>query len=134
MRKIEQITLLDGKTFQVQQLPARAALKLMRRLGKVFAPAFAAFANSKGDVDTKALGNALEKVFAELGDDDLDHFTNTLLHGCLVDNKAPVLPQIDLIFQGESFDLVKLLVHAVKANYQDFLGALRASSPATPAA
>jgi hypothetical protein len=129
MRKIESITLLDGKTFTVQQLPARAALKLMRRLGKVFAPALATFGGKSGEIDPKSFGNALEKVFDELSDDDLDHFTQQLLAGCLVDDKAPVLPQIDLLFQGRTFDLVKLLVHAVRANYQDFLGALRENSP-----
>lgn len=134
MRQSEAITLLDGKSFLVQQLPARAALKLMRRLGKVFAPALALLASngkvSLANTDISSLGTSLEKVFEELTDEDLDHFTERLLAGCLVDGKYPVLSQIDVLFQGETLDLIKLLIHAVKVNYASFFNALRDEKPA----
>ncbi len=123
---------IDGRTYTVQQLPARIALKALNRLGKVFAPAVAAATAAFGGDATQAkldtlqvdkLGGAIEALFAHLGDADLDFFIATFLETALVDGQ-PLRAQLDVVFMGQIDGLLKLLAFAVEVNFGSFFAGL----------
>jgi hypothetical protein len=132
---------IDGRTYTVQQLPARKALKTLNRLGKVFGPALAQAATAVGSsakldiaaIDVAKLGGAVEALFANLEDADLDHFVQTFLESSLVDG-APLYAQLDVVFMGKIDGLLKLLAFAVEVNFGNFMrglgGAVRQLAPA----
>jgi hypothetical protein len=121
---------IDGHTYEVQELPARLALRTLNRLSRHTLPALArAFGAAKSesldDIDTGELGAALETLFEHLTDDELDGLTETLLKDVsLVDGK-PLWAQMDVHFQGRMLALLKLLGFAIEVNFADFFGALR---------
>jgi hypothetical protein len=123
---------IGGHTFEVSQLPARKALKTLNRLGKVFGPAIAqalaAFGGNGGEVDLSRLdvgklGGAIEALFGNLDDKDLDFFVDTFFESATIDGR-PLLKQLDVALQGKIDTLLKLLVFAVEVNYGNFTGAL----------
>jgi hypothetical protein len=127
-----QTRVIDGKTYTIPQLPGRASLKMLNRLGKAIGPAFAALMGTVkaqgskpnlADLDFSAIGGAVEALFTNVSDEDLDYFIDNLLKDALVDN-VKLLPQIDLLFQGSSDTLIKVLAFAVTANYANFSRAL----------
>jgi hypothetical protein len=127
-----QTRVIDGKTYTIPQLPGRASLKMLNRLGKALGPAFAALMGTVkaqgskpnlADLDFSAIGGAVEALFANVSDEDLDYFIDGLLKDALVDN-VKLLPQIDILFQGGSDTLIKVLAFAVTVNYANFTRAL----------
>jgi hypothetical protein len=127
-----QSRVIDGQTFTVSQLPGRIALRTLNRLGKALGPAFAALMGSAkangptvnlGALDFASIGGALEALFSNLSDSDLDYFLDTLLETATVDNQ-PLKKQIDILFMGRTDVLVRVLIFAVEVNYGNFTRAL----------
>jgi hypothetical protein len=117
-----QIKVIDGVTFQVQQLPAMRATKLLVRLGKILGPAAVA-------VDDVALG--IQKLFDGLDPELLEDLIKSLFDGVQVADPeitkgklTPVMPVFDLLFMGRMGLLFQALKFALEVNYGSFLGDL----------
>lgn len=131
--RVTQTRQIGARTYAVSQLPARRALEMFGRLGKALGPAaFEAVARG-GQVDPEsdamelvgALAPALGTVFARLPPGELSAIADELLEPATCDG-VPVKPQLDLLFQGQILELLKVLAFAVEVNYADFFDAGRA--------
>jgi hypothetical protein len=105
--------MIDGFKVQVSQLPARAGLKLLNRLGKVLGPSLGKAGGAfKGSdlkrLDLGALGVALGELFVNLSDEDLDYFIDKFFHAATLDNK-PFLTSFDAVLQGRVETILKAL-------------------------
>jgi hypothetical protein len=115
---------IGGRTFTVTQLPPRRALKLLRRVVAVLGPPLAqglSATSGRGlkEVDLTALAPALEKLFEQLDDAELDALIDGALATARLDGKE-VLPVFDLVFRGRLPDVFKLLVFALEVHFADF--------------
>ena len=127
---------IGAHSFTVQQLPARMSLKVLNRLGKSLAPALAQLGGAlqgrdAQTADLSKLGTALEAVFSNLNDTDLDFLIDTLLQSAQIGTK-PVLRELDTLFMGDSLGLIRLLIFAAEVNYKSFFqefGALIKRAP-----
>lgn len=131
---------IDGLEVRTTQLPARAASRLLHRLGKGVLPALGALRGVKIDggsipitAITPVIANALDSMTEDEGDELIAKlFASTSV---LVDNKwLPLSAEgmIDRAFSGKLMTMYKVAAAAVKVNFGDFLsaalGALAASS------
>ena len=109
---------IDGHTYTVTQLPPRRAMRLLRRLAALIAPAFGGAGDGKvAKFDFSGLASAL----GGLRDEEFDLIVNELLAMAQVDGKD-LLPIFDLTFQGALPTLFKVLGFALEVQYGDFFG------------
>lgn len=122
-------------TVSVTQLPPRRATKVSNRLRRILAPALAQAA--RGELPTKLSDVKVDKMLdalgsLDIGDDDLDYLTDSLLATALVttaDGKsAELLPVFDAVVTGVLMHM-KLLMFAAEVNFGDFMPAFRALAP-----
>lgn len=135
---------IDGLVFEVAQLPAMRANKLLVRLGKVIGPALGKVsklmqggAKSIADAELSAVGEAIEALFDKLTPEEFEAVTKELLAGASVTGaesvedggtggkKVPLLPVFDRVMQGRTVTLGKLLAFAFEVNFADFFGVFR---------
>lgn len=134
-------TVIGERTVAVTQLPARRALKTLHRILRVVLPAGAKALGdgSLGELSDAAnmklggLGNAAETLFDRLSESELDDLIGVLLSTATLDGK-PLIPQIDLAFQGRLFELLQVVKFALEVNYADFFDGFRGLLAASAAA
>jgi hypothetical protein len=118
---------LDGHTYEVTQLPAMRGMKLLTRIGRAIGPALAKLATSDGTLDTGNAGAAMEALFSNLTEGELEHFIREMLlqGGALKQDGRPLslAGAFDLEMAGKPMTILKLLVFAFEANYGDFYAA-----------
>lgn len=132
---------INGVTYEIQQLPARRAMKLLARLGKLVAPlvAVAQGAAKSGGVlklDAGLLTSAVGGLFDALPPEDVEPLMAELFASAVIldgNARVPLWPVFDLRMQGRTFDVLKLAAFAVEVNFGDFFDALRANMPAAEA-
>lgn len=122
-----QTKIIDGMEVSVSQLPARRAMKMFNRLGRVFGPALGKIMASSPDglktMNIGAMGDAVAMLFEKFTDSEQDFIMNELLATAVVDNK-PLMPIFDTMMRGKTLTVYKLLAFALEVNYGDFLGGL----------
>lgn len=126
-------TTIGGTTFTVQQHPARRAMRLLARLGKIAGPTLGALAGlaskpgSLGGAKIEALGGALGGLFDALTPDEADRLLEELLCFTSVEERgrsAPLWPVFDVVLQGRPLDVLKLAKFSLEVNFGDFLDVL----------
>lgn len=124
---------IGGRTVAITQLPARRALKTLHRILKAIAPAAAQAVGAGatlGELKDIAgakiggLGNAVETLFDRLSEQEFDDLVAVLLSSATLDGR-PLMPQLDLAFQGRVLELLQVVKFAIEVNYADFFDALR---------
>ncbi len=124
---------IGDRTFEVSQLPARRALEMFGRLGRLLGPAaFEAIAKG-GNLDPEAdvveamlpaIAPAVQTLFGNLPAGELTSIAEALLAPATCDMK-PIVPQMDELFQGQILQLLQVVAFAVEVNYRDFFDAGR---------
>ena len=121
---------IDGFTFTVMQLPGKRGLRLWRRLGKILGPSLArAAASASGQVDFAGLAGAVEALFDNLTETELDAVVDELTGNALVlyeGSERPLKEVYDVLFAGRVETQLKLLMFALEVNYSGFFVGLRA--------
>lgn len=126
---------IGGVVYEVQQLPARRALRLVARLGKVVAPLLGSVSKggSKALLDLD-LGAALADVFEKVTPDEQDALLAELFASTTIVEpsgaKAPFWSVIDTRMQGKVLDVYLVAAFALEVNFADFFDALSKSSDA----
>lgn len=120
---------INGRTFTVSQFPAMRGWKTFVKLSKGLLPALASVAGSlKGDgeklsdleINGDGLAKAVEILLTELDEDKSEILIKELLALTFVDGQ-PVMPQFDIVFQGDYGTLIKVLIFSVEVNFKSFL-------------
>ena len=120
---------LDGHTFHVNMLPATKALEVLRRISRALGPSLAAVVAASngatiGAIDISTVGPAFTTLFDRLDEAELKYLTKAFLETALVDGD-PLWRQIDTVFMGKTFSLMKLMRFAFEVNFGDFFAAAR---------
>lgn len=123
---------IGSTSYRVTQLPSSRARKLLVRLFKTAGPAISklvdGFAGKLADMDTKAIGLAIEALAFQLTEDDLEFAIEQIIDGGFVTYKAganwPQLTNqiVEIHFVGKTDELLKLLGFALEVNYGGFFG------------
>jgi hypothetical protein len=148
MKATQELVLPDGegrdRTYAVTQLPARRALKMLHKIGRVLVPTIAQALGSASITDFSSmkkmaglelgdLGKAAETLFDRMPEADFDALVTELVQGVTLEGK-PLAPVFDLHFQGRILDVMKLLRFALKVNFADFFPDLAAQVAAVQTA
>lgn len=123
--KATETTVIDGAEYSITQLPGRRGLEMFGKLAGIMGPA-ALEALSKGfsmDEDISNLAPIGLALFSQIKPGELTTITDELFYAALINGK-PLKEQADIIFQGKTFTLLKVIAFAVKVNYYDFFDAL----------
>lgn len=134
---------IGGHTISVTQLPAKRAMKLLRRVLKVLAPALGdaagpALAATKAEgirglagMDLSNLGGALQRLFEQLDDASLDAIVFDRDGGALatarIDGRE-LLPVLDAVIGANLLLLGKIVAFALEVHFGSFFDGLRAGS------
>lgn len=118
-------------TYRVTQLPSSKGREVLTKLIKLAGPSLSRLLQdfngeklSVLDLDTGAVGQALEQLAANLGERDLDYFcevfgeSSVLLQGA----SQPKLTKEfqDFHFAGEYLEMFKWLLFSLEVNYRGF--------------
>jgi hypothetical protein len=148
MKTTQEIVITDGEgrnfTYSVTQLPARRALKMLHKIGRVLVPTLAQALGSTSisqlsslkkvaELDLGNLGKAAETLFDRLPEAEFDALVTELMQGVVVDGK-PLAPLFDTHFQGRILEVLELLRFALKVNFADFFPDLAAQVAAVQTA
>lgn len=129
---------IDDLEVTITQFPARAASRLLHKLGKGILPALGALGGIQ-DSPLAALGPVLGDLLGSMTEEESDDLLGKILAGTSVLWQGKMVPlsqtgMIDLVFSGRLVTMYKVAVQAVKVNFGDFiaaaLGALAARSKA----
>jgi hypothetical protein len=136
MREAQSLRLGD-RVYAVSQLPAMQAYRLLPRIGKAVGPVLGKILAGGGlkDLLSQDLGPAVEKLFDNLTDDELEFLTRELLTGATVqytENGKRKVVQLfggdgdafNLVMRGHIPDVFRVLYFAFRVNYGNFSGAL----------
>lgn len=115
------------------QLPARRALKLAGKLGRVLAPAFGKVKGLTGQSDLADLAPALGAFFDGLPPNEYDDLLVEILASTNV--TADVngqrrrvglddVKRIDEVFGADMMGLINVCIFALQVNYADFIAAM----------
>lgn len=130
-----QSKVIGGTTFEVQQHPARRAMRLLPRLGKLIGPLAgtakaAASAGGLGEIDPDVLARLVGSLFDALSPDEFDALLGELLSFTAIvepdGRKMPLWPVFDSRMQGRPEDVLVLAAFSVQVNFGGFFDALRA--------
>jgi len=120
---------INGNKYVVTKFTARKSVHVLWELGRTGIPAFVKaissmenIKSSNRSIDSDSLTKAFEMLFEKCDHDKIDYIIDELLSLTFV-NGQPLLPQLDLIFQGELDVMFKVLAFSFEANYGSFLGA-----------
>ncbi len=120
---------------ELAPLTGLKCLRAFHRLGKCFLPSIvkaigAIGADTKvasvdvGNIEVGKLGEALESLFLNCSEEDLAFFAKEFLYGGIA-NHSPIEKVFDVVFQGKTLTLLKVLVWAVvEVHYADFFADL----------
>lgn len=141
--KTREVDGLEGRKLQVDTvtLPARRALKLAGKLGRILGPALAQTKGVSLDSDLLSLAPALTALFSALTDADYDAllvevFAMTTVTSKLDSDKVVRIElkgtaEIDNVFGRDIGALVKAAAFVLEVNFGDFIGGvLRSRSSA----
>lgn len=123
---------IGGVVYRVQQHPARRALRLQARIGKVAGALLSSVSGGKGLAEVD-VGSLVERVFDTLSPDDFEKLAEDLFactqivepSGALV----PLWPVFDTRMQGRTMDVYKLGAFVLEVNFRDFFDALGRKPP-----
>ncbi len=130
----EKVVEIAGMKFGISPIVGREGLRVLRRLSKSILPAIggallAVNAGKSREERAVALGRTLERfipaVFADLTEDEMDALVDKLLATVVYldgTSRQDVLPLLDLIFQGKTEALLRLLWASAAVSYADFFG------------
>jgi hypothetical protein len=116
-------------------MPARAALALLPKVGRVLTPFFAKVTrpeNLKKDLMSPAVFEALGDAFAAADGTKIEDIADKLLAQVEQDGK-PIGATWNVLFAGNTFGLLRVLQFAIAAEYGDFLRAFGNRAPAPKA-
>lgn len=133
---------IDGVTVTVQQLPGMRGVRMLHRLTKAVGPALAAslvgFKSVKslkdlGNADVGAivggLGDAVQKLFDNLTEAELEQLITDLLEGALVELEGQTIPLtrpiFDKVMTGRAHVALGFTVFAIEVNYGNFTDVVR---------
>lgn len=119
---------INGRKYLVTKFPARKSVHVLWELGRTGIPAFVKAITSmeniksaERSIDGDSITQAFEMLFEKCDHDKIDYIMDEMLSMVFVDNQE-LLPQMDLVFQGELENLFKVLAFSFEANYGSFLG------------
>jgi len=117
---------INGRSCTVNQFPAFRGWRIFTKLSRYILPSLASAAGSVKnwenlEIEGDALASAVRTLFTELDADKSEELLRELLELTWVEGKE-VIPQFDILFQGEYGFLVKLIGFVVEVNYKSFLG------------
>lgn len=124
---------IDGRTFEVEQLGAMAGIKMLRRLTAALGPALAKLVgDAKGggavlDRSVSELAGAVEALVDRLPEAELESLIKALLQGATIDGK-PLLAVMELELAGQTLTILQVVAFAIEVNFGDFFAALGARS------
>jgi len=136
---------IDGMTFSVVKFTSIEALRLKPYLLRLFGPALGQLVNAVGGitqaksfdslvVDGSAIALAIEKLAAELTEDEFEQLIKRLLKNVTCTKRGPdgqtltfVLggnfeSAMDNVFQGHLFTVYPVIFFVLESNYPDFFG------------
>lgn len=141
---------IDGHVFGVSQLPAKRAVRLVLRLGKMAGPTLMPLmqvalgaqlrdgskpgaAGALGallGMDAAVLSPAVEGFFNRCTEQDLDYLQSELFNNATMDG-AMLWPQYDVAMGGQLLTIFKLLWFALRVQFQNFSSGQSANPTAT---
>jgi len=102
---------VNGEDFLITQLPATKGTRVLKVLVALIGPAFAEITK---DGATDGVGRAMEKVFDQLDQVDVEGLLKALIETC---SKGNMAINFDNEFAGEYDKLFKLCREVVEFNY-----------------
>lgn len=126
---------IGGTVFEVQQHPARRALRLVARvgrLGKALGGVLEGAMTGKGrrlaDLDVGVVLEAIGAVFDVLTPDEQDAFFAELFACTAIvessGQRVPLWPVFDARMQGRALDVYSLAFFVLEVNFRDFFDGL----------
>jgi hypothetical protein len=131
MRESRSKQLEPGFELKVQQLPPMKAMRLLHRISKAVAPAFAAAGKGKLDLldtDLGDLSQAAALLFDRFSEQDLEDVTRALLAESWVTRDGKIcetMPVFDAIFGGRLDLVIGAIGFALEVNYGNLMSAIR---------
>lgn len=126
---------IGGVVYEVQQHPARRAMRLLPRLGKLVGPLVGAVkaasnAGGLGEVPADVLARLVGSLFDSISPDDFEGLLGELFAFTTVvepdGRKLNLWPVFDLRMQGRPEDVLRLAAFSIEVNFSGFFDALRA--------
>jgi len=119
---------INGRKYTVTKFPTRKSVHVLWELGTTGIPAFVKAITSmenlksaERSIDSDSITKSFEMLFAKCDHDKIDYILDNMLSLVFIDGQE-LLPQMDLVFQGELENLFKVLAFSFEANYGSFLG------------
>lgn len=117
---------INGRVFRVSEFPAMRGWKTFVKLSRGLMPAMASVAGAIKnwedlEIDGDGLVKAAELLITELDEDKSEILINELFSLTWIDGQE-LMPQFDMVFQGEYGMLIKALAFVIEVNYKSFLG------------
>jgi len=112
---------LAGHNFTITHWSPTKVMKNLPKIGRYVAVPMATVAGSMmsgGGNFSEALPTAILYLFEQMEEDDIVELFNLILDDVIVDSVGKV--DIDLVFQGETLALVKLVAKVLEVNYGCF--------------
>lgn len=126
---------IGGITYEVQQHPARRAMRLLPRLGKLVGPLVGAVkaasnAGGLGEIPADVLARLVGSLFDSISPDEFDALLAELFAFTAIVEpsgaKLPLWPLFDSRMQGRPEDVLRLAAFSIEVNFSGFFDALRA--------
>ncbi|MBI5543609.1 MAG: hypothetical protein HY901_06960 [Deltaproteobacteria bacterium] len=112
---------VGGHTYAVSQLPARRAGELFVKLGRLGGPSLLELISRGRDLDrdVRALAPVVVLLFDRIPPGEFTAIADELLSTATRDGK-PLADTVDLVFQGQLFNMMQVLWFAIVVNFSDF--------------
>lgn len=130
---------IDDIEFKTTQLPAMQSFTLLAKLTKVAGPIFTALGGLKPDADVMELVPMMAVALKDMDPSELTSLALEVLKGtkAVIDDPVRGTRQVDflsqegvnVVFNGRLLTMLKVMMHAIKVNYGDFLGGSAPSAP-----
>lgn len=130
---------IDDIDFKTTQLPAMQSFTLLTRLTKVAGPVFTALGTMQGQGDLLELVPLLSHALKDMNPEEMTALALEVLKGTSAVVQDPLRgtrqidlltpPSVDLVFSGRLLTMLKVMLHAIKTNYGDFLPGSDPSAP-----
>ncbi len=129
MRRTEK-KVIEGITFEVNQLGAREGRRVLLKLGKVLGPVMGSLFELQDGIKLDVVLYAVGQIVERISDGDLDDLCETMgkhtefMPAGSTKTINLSMAQQDLLFAGKYHVLFQWLAFAIKVNYEDFISAL----------